>query len=81
VSELPRVSDSGRTPPGETLPELVAWADRVGAALLVVRGVLVAERERLLREAGELGTAALGEPVYGASVSMVRRRIEERAAG
>ena len=81
VSELPRVSDSGRTPPGETLPELVAWADRVGAALLVVRGVLVGERERLLREAGELGTAALGEPVYGASVSMVRRRIEERAAG
>jgi chromosome segregation ATPase len=80
VSELPRVSDSGRTPPGETLPELVAWADRVGAALLVVRGVLVGERERLVREAGELGTAALGEPVYGASVSMVRRRIEERAA-
>jgi len=79
VSELPRVSDTGRTQPGETLAELAAWADRVGAALLVVRGGLVGERERLLREAGELATAALGEPLYGASVSMVRRRLEERA--
>jgi chromosome segregation ATPase len=79
VSELPRVSDSGRTPPGDTLPELSAWADRVGAALLVVRGGLVGEREHLLREAGELAATALGEPLYGASVSMVRRRLEERA--
>ena len=79
MNGLQRVSDSGRTPPGETLPELAAWADRVGAALLVVRGGLVAERERLLREAGELAAAALGEPLYGASVSMLRRRLEERS--
>lgn len=77
VRELPRVSESGRTEPGETLPELAAWADRVGAALLVVRGTLVAERERLLREAGELAASALGEPLYGTSVSMLRRRLEE----
>jgi chromosome segregation ATPase len=79
VRELPRVSDSGRTPPGDTLPDLAAWADRVEAALLVVRGGLIVERERLLREAGELAAAALGEPLYGASVSMVLRRLEERS--
>jgi chromosome segregation protein len=77
VRELPRVSDSGRIAPGGTLPDLVAWADRVGAALVVVRGGLVAERERLLREAGELAAAALGEPLYGVSVAAVRRRLEE----
>ena len=77
VRELPRVSDSGRIAPGGTLPDLVAWADRVGAALVVVRGSLAVERERLLREAGELAAAALGEPLYGVSVAAVRRRLEE----
>jgi chromosome segregation ATPase len=77
VGEVQGVSDSGRTQPGGTLPELAEWADRVGAALLVVRGSLAAERERLLREAGELAASALGEPFYGASVSSLRRRLEE----
>jgi hypothetical protein len=58
------------------LADLAAWGDRVQTALLVVRGGLVAERERLLREAGELA-AALGEPLPGASVASVRRRLEE----
>ena len=71
------MSESGRTEPGGTLADLAAWGDRVQAALLVVRGGLVAERERLLREAGELAAAALGEPLPGASVASVRRRLEE----
>lgn len=77
VRAVHRVSESGRSEPGDTLPELAAWADRVGAALLVVRGSLATDRERLLREAGELAASALGEPVYGASVSVLRRRLED----
>jgi chromosome segregation ATPase len=77
VREQQRVSESGRSEPGETLSELAAWADRVGAALLVVRGSLATERERLLREAGELAASALGEPVYGSNVSLLRRRLED----
>jgi chromosome segregation ATPase len=77
VREVHRVSESGRTEPGDTLRELAAWADRVGAALLVVRGSLATDRERLLREAGELAASALGEPVYGSSVSVLRRRLED----
>jgi chromosome segregation ATPase len=77
VRATPRVSESGRTEPGGTLADLAAWGDRVQTALLVVRGGLVAERERLLREAGELAAATLGEPLPGASVASVRRRVEE----
>jgi chromosome segregation ATPase len=77
VRATPRVSESGRTEPGGTLADLAAWGNRVQTALLVVRGGLVAERERLLREAGELAAAALGEPFPGASVASVRRRLEE----
>jgi DNA repair protein SbcC/Rad50 len=77
VRALPSVSESGRTQPGEGLPELVAWADRVGAALLVVRSTIGAERERLQREAGELAAAALGEALYGTSISTLRRRLED----
>jgi chromosome segregation ATPase len=77
VAALPRVSDSGRAEPGTALAELAAWGDRVHAALLVVRGGLVTERERLVREAGEIGAAALGEPLVGASVPAVRQRLEQ----
>lgn len=76
VAAMPRVSESGRAEPGTALTDLDAWSDRVYAALLVVRGGLVAERERVVREAGEIGAAALGEPLVGASVVAVRQRLE-----
>jgi len=47
------------------------------AALFVVRGQREGERERLVREANELGGSVLGEQVAGASVALVRRRLEE----
>jgi hypothetical protein len=49
----------------------------VHAALFVVKGGLETERERVVREAGELGAAVLEEPPVGASVSLVRRRVED----
>ena len=77
VRELARVSESGRAAPAEHLTGLVAWADRVRAALLVVRSSLDAERDRVVREASELGAAVLGEPLGSASVAVVRRRVEQ----
>jgi chromosome segregation ATPase len=75
--ELPRVSASGSSEPGRGLRELADWAERVHAALLVVRSSLDTERERVVREANELGTAVLGEGLGGSSVALVRRRVEE----
>jgi chromosome segregation ATPase len=72
-----RVSASGRGEPGLGLAGLTAWADRVQAALLVARSGLDSERERVVREASELGTAVLGEPLGGSSVAVVRRRLEQ----
>jgi hypothetical protein len=54
----------------------VDWCARARAALFVVRGTLVAERERLLAEANALGGTVLGEELTGASVTQVRQRIE-----
>jgi chromosome segregation ATPase len=76
LRELPRVSEAGRAEPGSSLAELADWGARVHAALFVVKGGLETERERVVREAGELGAAVLDEPPVGASVAHVRRRLE-----
>jgi hypothetical protein len=71
-----RISAAGKEEPGESLAELATWADRVGTALLAVRVGLDGERERIVREASELGGAVLGEALGGSSVKLVRRRLE-----
>ncbi len=81
MAGLERVSASGRDVPGDTLGELPGWAARVRAALFVVRGQLEGERERVVREANELGASVLGDPVTGASVALVRRRLEQTLGG
>jgi hypothetical protein len=80
LGEAPRISRAGRELPGATLTELAAWGDRAHAALFVARSSLVAERDRVVREAAELASAVLGEPLGGASVALARRRIEEALA-
>lgn len=77
LADVPRVSGSGREAPGRGLAGLSEWGGRVHAALFVVRGQLEAERERLVREANELGGAVLGEQLAGSSIALVRRRLEE----
>jgi hypothetical protein len=63
--------------PGSSLEGLADWGARVRAALFVVTGGLETERDRVVREAGELGASVLGEPPVGASVAVVRRRLED----
>lgn len=53
-----------------------AWAARAEAAVFVTRSGLEAQRERVIRQANELGASAFGEPLVSASVSLVRERLE-----
>jgi len=77
VAELPRLSDSGRTAPGASLAEIEEWGARAHSAIFVVRGGLESERERIVLEASGLAASVLGEQVAGASVALVRRRLEQ----
>jgi chromosome segregation ATPase len=85
TAEIPSLEERARRvtaevpdlPPEPTgLTELADWASRARANLFVAVGQLDAQRERVIREAAELGTAILGEPVYGATPAQVRRRVE-----
>ena len=80
IAEVPRLSESGRAAPGASLAEIDEWGARAHAALFVVRGGLEAEREKVVLEAYALAAAALGEQTAGASVALVRRRLEESLA-
>lgn len=84
--ELSReLSGRARVPAGlvdaapSDLAALAAWASGVGAALLVARSAVAAERDQVIRQANELASMVLGEPIAAASVAVVLRRIEEAA--
>jgi hypothetical protein len=64
--------------PGGELEDVVDWAARAHAAILVARSGLETERDRIFREANELGSSVLGEPLQSTNVTLVRRRVEER---
>jgi hypothetical protein len=51
-------------PPRPGLAGALDWTSRARAAVFVVRSGLEQERERIVREAEELGVALLGEQVY-----------------
>ena len=60
--------------------ELVEWSSRVRAHVFVAAGQLDSQRDRVIREASELGSMLLGEPLYGATPAQVRARVEAAAA-
>jgi chromosome segregation ATPase len=66
-------------PEGDSLEELAAWSTQVRASLFVARARLAAEREAVIRQANELGSAVLGEPLVAQSAALVARRVEEAA--
>jgi len=71
-----RISATGRAAPGAGLGGLSSWASRARAAVFVVRAGLEREREPLLRQANELVSATIGEPLYAATVALALRRLE-----
>ena len=74
-----RISATGRAAPDEGLPGLADWASRTRASLFVVRAGLEREREPLLRQANELVSSKLGEPLFAATVSLALRRLEDHS--
>ena len=56
---------------------MAAWVDTAQAALLVAHSQAAAERDAVIRQANELGSAVLGEPLGSASVAVLTRRVEQ----
>jgi len=68
-----QLRDLPRAPTGPK--ELLEWASRARANLFVAVRQLDAQRDRVIREANELGSMLLGEPLYGSTPAQVERRI------
>jgi DNA repair exonuclease SbcCD ATPase subunit len=65
----------GDTPePG--LDGVERWGSRARAKVFAERTHAESERQQLITQANELGSAALGEPLLSSSVSEVRRQVE-----
>jgi chromosome segregation ATPase len=77
LASLPRLSHDATQPPGTGLAGVEEWGARARPALLLLRSALAAERDAIVREANELGSAALGESLGATSVRRVRERIAQ----
>jgi hypothetical protein len=73
----PRLAAEAGAPPERGLDGLVAWTSSARAALLVARSQLTAEREGIIRQANEVGSVVLGEPLTSAPPSAIVRRVEQ----
>ena len=71
----PRIAANAGAEPGPGLPGILEWAGGARAALFVARGQVASERDAVVRQATELGSVALGEPLGSASVEVVTRRL------
>jgi hypothetical protein len=80
LRERPRLAPDAGAEPGTSLEDVSAWAAGARAGLLVARSSLAAERDAVIRQANELGSLVLGEPLAPAAASTVARRVE-RALG
>ena len=76
LREMGRIAEAAGREPGATFDALGEWAAHVRSALLVARGTLEAERERIVAEANVLGASVLGEELGASNVALVRRRLE-----
>jgi chromosome segregation ATPase len=80
--EHSRLAEQAASEPGPGLGGVVEWGSAARAALFVARGGLSSEREAVIRQANELGSVLLGEPLLAARPAAVVRRVEElKAAG
>jgi chromosome segregation ATPase len=75
--EHSRLTEQAASGPPPGLAGVVEWGSAARAALFVARGGLGSEREAVIRQANELGSVLLGEPLLATRPATVRRRIEE----
>jgi hypothetical protein len=76
----PGLAGAAGSEPAPGLAGVADWGGSARAALLVARSALAGEREALIRQANELGSLVLGEPLTSASAATVARSVE-RALG
>ena len=76
LDDRPRLAAEAGVKPGPGLEGVAEWAARARAALLVARSSLVAERDAVIRQANELGSLVLGEPLAPVATATVARRVE-----
>jgi chromosome segregation ATPase len=62
--------------PGTGTRALVEWASHAHAELFVARSQVDRRRDQVIREAGELASSILGEPVYGSTPAQALARVE-----
>lgn len=74
VAAQPRLASDAAARPDAGLVGVADWGARVRPALLLLGSALADEREAIVREANELGSAVVGEPL-ATSVSGVRERL------
>ena len=76
----PRLTEQAASDPHPGLAGIVEWGSAARAALFVARGGLSSDREAVIRQANELGSVLLGEPLLAARPATVLRRVEELKA-
>jgi hypothetical protein len=69
LGRRPRVTVETAVPPDGGPQQIAEWGTQVRAALLVARGQVAAERDALVRQANELASNVVGEPVAAMSAA------------
>jgi len=75
-----QVADDAGKEPSAGLDGLESWAEVARAALFVARGQLASQRDAVIRQANEIGAAALGEPLTAMGTGALARRVEQGLA-
>jgi len=75
--EHSRLTEQAASNPLPGLAGVIEWGSAARAALFVARGRLSSERDAVIRQANELGSVLLGEPLLATRPATVRRRVEE----
>ena len=75
LEDVPRVPRDAAAEPSPGLAAAAAWGAHAHAALFVARSGLESEREAIVRQANELASSVLGEPLSATSAALVRARI------
>jgi hypothetical protein len=75
LQRLPHLAGPAGQAPPAGLQGVSAWATGARAALLVARSGLAVQREAVIRQVNELGSAVVGEPMMATSAEVIARRI------
>jgi hypothetical protein len=81
LSRRPRVALETDVSPGASPTEIAEWGTQARAALLVARSQVAAERDALVRQANELASNVVGEPVGTMSAAGAAELLRRTLAG